>query len=76
MQQKDNWNFSYINKASKRLQLFTELKASTSNTEYLGGFKLKFMEGSITGYMTSSMKTFATYSKNLSENSMKLDFNT
>jgi hypothetical protein len=34
------------------------------------------MEGSITGYMTSGMKAFATYAKSLEGNSMKLEFNT
>jgi hypothetical protein len=47
-----------------------------SSSEALGGFKLKFIEGSITGYMTSNWKTYATYSKSLEGNSMKLDFNT
>jgi len=76
MQQKDNFNASYITKPSKRLQLFAELKGNSSASEFLAGFKIKFLEGAITGYATSSGKTFATYSKNMQENSMKVDFNT
>jgi len=34
------------------------------------------MEGTITGYMTSNMKLFATYSKSLEGGNMKMDFNT
>lgn len=76
MQQKDNVNLSYITKPSKRLQLFAELKGNSQNSDFLAGFKLKFMEGAITGYMTSGMKTFAQYSKSLEGGNMKLDFNT
>ena len=78
MQQKETINISYINKPSKRLQLFTEIKGKNdgSSSEFLSGFKLRFMDGSITGYMTSGFKTFATYSKSLEGNAMKMDFNT
>lgn len=81
LQQKDNWNFSYITKPSKRLQLFTEFKCAslldgTAGTEFLGGFKLKFAEAAITGYMTSNYKCFGIYSKNMEGGQMKLDFNT
>ena len=58
--------------------MFGELKGKNdgSSSECLGGFRLKFMEGSITGYMTSGFKTFATYSKSLEGNALKVDFNT
>ena len=46
------------------------------SSEFLSGFRLKFLEGSITGYMTSGMKCFATYAKSLEGNAMKLEFNT
>lgn len=78
MQQKDTINISYITKPSKRLQLFAELKGKEdgSSSESQAGFRLKFMEGSITGYFTSNQKAFATYSKSLEGNAMKMDFNT
>lgn len=55
MQQRDAFNFSYIGKPSQKLQLFSELKGKLdgSSSDYLAGFKLKFLEASITGYMTS-----------------------
>ena len=37
---------------------------------------MRFMEGSITGYMNSSLKAHATYTKALEGNAMKIDFNT
>ena len=63
MQQRETWNLSYIGKPSKRLQLFSELKGKLdgNTSEFLAGFKMKFMEGAITGYMTSGGKAFATY---------------
>ncbi len=58
--------------------MFAELKGKMdgSSSESLFGFKLKFMEASVTGYGTSNWKIFATYSKSLEGNAMKLDFNT
>jgi hypothetical protein len=76
MQQKDNWNLSYIAKPSKRLQLFSELKGSSQSSEFLAGFKIKFIEGSVTGYMNSNFKAYSSYSKSLEGGNMKLDFNT
>ena len=49
---------------------------AAGGSETLAGFKLKFMEGSITGYFTSAMKTYATYSKALEGGNLKMDFNT
>jgi hypothetical protein len=80
MQQQDTINLSYIAKPSKRLQLFTEWKGSfdksNPSSDLTTGFRLKFMEGTITGYMNSKMKAFATYAKSLEGNAMKLEFNT
>ena len=76
MANKETLNFSYIGKPGKRLQLFTELKGSMAgSSEYLAGFKLKFLEGSITGYMTSKMKAYGTYAKNVEGGAMRLEFN-
>jgi hypothetical protein len=74
MQQKDNFNAAYVAKPSKRLQMFTEFKGNEQSSEFLAGFRIKFMEGNITGYMTSGMKAYATYVKNV-ENFLKLEFN-
>jgi len=68
-------NVSYIGKPSQRLQLFTELKGSSQGSEFLAGFKLKFLEGAITGYMNSQMKFFANYAKSLEGGAMRLEFN-
>lgn len=40
------------------------------------GFKLKFPTAAITGYMTTKMKCFSTYSKTIDNGTLKLDFNT
>jgi hypothetical protein len=60
--------------------MFMEMKGkmdgSPGASEVLAGFKHKFMEGNITGYMTSNMKTFATYSKSMEGGNLKMDFNT
>lgn len=74
MQPKDNFNFSYIARPSQRLQLFSELKGNKGGSEFLAGSRLKFKEGVITGYMTSSGKAHATYSKAL--DMIKMEFNT
>jgi hypothetical protein len=60
------------------LQLFTELKGKfdRESSEFSTGFKLKFMEGSVTGYMTSQMRFFATYMKALEGGAMQMEFNT
>jgi len=57
------------------LQLFTELKGKfdRESSEFSTGFKLKFMEGSVTGYMTSQMRFFATYMKALEGGAMQME---
>lgn len=41
----------------------------------LGGFKMRFTTASITGYVTSGLKTYATYSKSIEDGIIALDFN-
>mmetsp|Transcript_9377 Transcript_9377/g.14273 ORF Transcript_9377/g.14273 Transcript_9377/m.14273 type:complete len:163 (+) Transcript_9377:497-985(+) len=55
MQQRESINLSYVGRPSQRLQLFSELKGKLdgSSSEFLGGFKMRFMEGAVTGYLTS-----------------------
>ena len=57
MSQKEPFNFSYVGKPGKRLQMFSELKAniarSGASSEFMSGFRLKFGDGMITGYGTS-----------------------
>jgi hypothetical protein len=78
MNPKEPINFSYVARPSQRLQLFTELKGKfdAGASDYLAGFRLRFAEGSITGFMTSNMKAYATYSKTVEQNVIKMDFNT
>ena len=72
---------SYIAKPSNRLQLFTELKGKVNSsfmpdtTEYTGGFKLKFAEGSVTGYMDSKMKAYGNYSKVMEGGAYRMELN-
>ena len=76
--QQNPFCLAYIAKPSKRLQLFTELKGKfdRESSEFSSGFKLKFMEGSVTGYMTSQMRFYATYMKALEGGAMQMEFNT
>ena len=67
MHPKESVNLSYVGKPSQRLQLFTELKGKfeSGTSDLMAGFRLKFAEGAITGFMTSNWKAYATYSKSL-----------
>ena len=67
-------NLSYRCVPGKRLTLFSELKAGCAKTEYVGGFRLKFAEGMITGYGSSEGKAHCTYTKTV-EPAMRLEFN-
>ena len=65
-------------KNSKRLTTFLELKAKSdlTSSECIGGFKMKFVQGSIVGYATSAGKFFCTYGKTLEGGTLRVDFNT
>jgi len=45
------------------------------SSEFLSGFRMRFMEGTITGYMNSNWVAWATYAKNLEGGAMRLEFN-
>ena len=78
---KENYNLSYISKPSARLQLFTELKGKVNGsflpetTDYTGGFKLKFSEGSVTGYMDSKLKAYGNYTKSMEGGAIRMELN-
>lgn len=44
-------------------------------TDYTGGFKLKFAEGSVTGYMDSKLKAYGVYSKVLEGGAYRMELN-
>ena len=75
MVQRDNFAVSYINKASQRLSLFCELKGNISSSDFISGFRMKFLEGQITGYMNTKGVAYATYAKSVQGNTMRLEFN-
>ena len=69
---------SYVGRPSQRLQLFTEWKGKLdgNSSDFLAGFKIKFMEGAVTGYGTSKGKAYGTYTKAVQEQAMKIDVQT
>lgn len=53
-----------VGRPSKRLNLFAELKAGPDGkTDFLSGFRAKFMEGMITGTLSSSGKATSVYKR-------------
>ena len=64
----------YVGRPSKRLMLFTELKGSAEGfSDTTVGFRVKFMEGMLTGTMSSSFKATSIY-KHYVENIFQLQF--
>jgi hypothetical protein len=60
--------------------LFSELKGKTDGfvpqtTDYMSGFKLKFAEGAVTGYMTSKLQAYGIYTKVMEGGAYKMEFN-
>jgi len=74
---KETINLSYIAKPSQRLQFFSELKGKMdgATSEFLAGFKMRFAQGFIVGYMNSNYKAFAQYTKMLEEGALRMEFN-
>lgn len=69
---KETLTFGYVGRPSKRLTLFTELKGSGegfSDTTF--GFRVRFMEGMLTGTFSSSLKATSIY-KHFVENIFQL----
>jgi hypothetical protein len=59
---KETLNFGYVGKPSKRLTLFTELKGSMEGfSDTTAGFRVRFMEGMVTGSISSSFKATSVY---------------
>jgi hypothetical protein len=59
---KETVTVGYVGRPSKRLTLFTELKGSGegfSDTTF--GFRVRFMEGMLTGTFSSSFKATSVY---------------
>lgn len=71
---KETLTFGYVGRPSKRLTLFTELKGSGEGfSETTAGFRVKFMEGMLTGSITSSLKATSIY-KHYVENMLVVQF--
>ena len=58
-----------MTKPSQRLQLFSELKGSFdgSSSHFMAGFRLRFLQGAITGYMDTKMKLCSTFTKSIAD---------
>ena len=70
---------AYLTKPSQRLQLFSELKGSFdgSTSLFMAGFKLRFLQGAITGYMDTKWKLHSTFTKSSDETAaipLKMDW--
>lgn len=64
----------YVGRPSKRLTLFTELKGSPDGfSDTVAGFRVRFLEGMVTGTFSSSMKATSVY-KHFVENLFMLQF--
>jgi hypothetical protein len=71
---KETLNFGYVGKPSKRLTLFTELKGSMEGfSDTTAGFRVRFLEGMVTGSITSSFKATSVY-RHYVENILQLTF--
>ena len=74
MARKETLLFGYVGRPSRRLTLFSELKGSLEGfSDTLLGFRVKFMEGVITGTFSSSFKATSTY-RRVIENLIMLQF--
>lgn len=74
MARKETITFGYVGKPSKRLTLFTELKGSLDGfSDTLAGFRVRFLEGMVTGTITSSFKATSVY-KHYVDNIFMLQF--
>lgn len=71
---KETLTFGYVGRPSKRLTLFTELKGSAEGfSDTTVGFRVRFMEGMLTGTVSSSLKATSIY-KHYVENIFQLQF--
>lgn len=66
-----------IAKVSKRLQLFTELSSGSNNqSDFISGFMIRFMKGSVAGYVNSNLHMYGTYTKSICQDRVVIQFNT
>lgn len=71
---KETLSFGYVGRPSKRLTLFTELKGSMEGfSDTLVGFRVRFLEGMLTGTFSSSFKATSIY-KHYVQNLFMLQF--
>mmetsp|Transcript_37005 Transcript_37005/g.27355 ORF Transcript_37005/g.27355 Transcript_37005/m.27355 type:complete len:278 (+) Transcript_37005:237-1070(+) len=71
---KETISLGYIGRPSKRLTMFSELKGSLEGfSDTLVGFRVKFMEGMVTGSLSSSLKATSVY-RHYIENILVLSF--
>jgi hypothetical protein len=70
-------HLAYIAKVSKRLQLFSELSYGCNNqSDFVSGFMIRFMKGSVAGYVNSNLHMYGTYTKSLCQERVVIQFNT
>ena len=59
---KETLSLGYVGRPSKRLTLFTELKGSLEGfSDTMVGFRVRFLEGVVTGTLSSSFKATSVY---------------
>lgn len=71
---KETLSLGYVGRPSKRLTLFSELKGSFDGfSDTALGFRVRFLEGMLTGTFSSAFKATSTY-KHYVENILQLQF--
>lgn len=74
MARKETMSLGYVGKPSRRLTLFSELKGSLDGfSDTILGFRVKFLEGVVTGTFSSSFKATSTY-RRVVENLFMIQF--
>jgi hypothetical protein len=62
MARKETLSLGYVGRPSRRLVLFSELKGSMDGfSDTILGFRVKFLEGLVTGTFSSSFKATSVY---------------
>jgi hypothetical protein len=66
MGRKEDFNFGYLGKLSKKLNLFADLKGSLEgNSETTVGYRLRFQESLVTGFASTSGKATGVYKRTI-----------
>jgi hypothetical protein len=74
MARKETLSIGYVGRPSRRLTLFSELKGSLEGfSDTVLGFRVKFLEGIVTGSFSSSFKATSVY-RRVVENLLMLQF--